>query len=141
MFKRILVALKFNSASKNALEKGINLAQVYGSYLFIFHALDYRLQNLDNEHLTLIQKTKEIEEKFEQEIKPLLDDLTNFTFKYSPADPALEVCKLAKDRNIDLIIIGCHQLMEKSCVGRIDYIGMTILEMAPCPVMLVPICD
>jgi len=26
-------------------------------------------------------------------------------------------------------------------MGRIDYIGMTILENAPCPVMLVPLCD
>jgi len=26
-------------------------------------------------------------------------------------------------------------------MGRIDYVGMTILEKAPCPVMLVPLCD
>jgi len=141
MFKRIIVALKFNSASRQALEKGVSLARIYGSDLHIFHALDYNLQNLDNNHPTLIEKSREIEQLFEQDIKPLLGDFTNFTFKYGPADPALEVCKLARNNQADLIILGCHQLAEKRCIGRIDYIGMTIMEMASCPVMLVPACD
>jgi hypothetical protein len=37
-------------------------------------------------------------------------------------------------------VLGCHQNPEKMCLGRIDYVGMTILEKAPCPVLLVPLC-
>lgn len=58
-----------------------------------------------------------------------------------PADPALATCKLAREMEADLIVLGCHQLPEKMCLGRVDYIGMTILEKAPCPVMLVPLCE
>lgn len=141
MFNRIIVALKFTSASKYALEKGIGLAKDYGADLHIFHALDYNLKNLDENDPMLIEKTNEVEQRFEKEMKPLLGDLSNYTFECTPADPALEVCKLAQKKEADLIIVGCHQLMEKSCIGRIDYVGMTILEMAACPVMLVPICE
>ena len=65
----------------------------------------------------------------------------NIWFKYRPADPALEACQLARDIRADLLVLGCHSLKEKMCMGRIDYVGMTILENAPCPVMLVPLCD
>ena len=58
-----------------------------------------------------------------------------------PADPALEVCKQAIQINADLIILGCHQLPEKLSLGRVDYIGITILEKAPCPVMLIPLSE
>ena len=141
MFNRIIVALKFTSASKYALEKGIGLAKDYGADLHIFHALDYNLKKLDENHPTIIEKTNEAEQRFEKEMKHLLGDWTNFTFECGPADPALEVCKRAQQKEADLIIVGCHQLMEKSCIGRIDYVGMTILEMASCPVMLVPTCE
>jgi nucleotide-binding universal stress UspA family protein len=141
MFNRIIVALKFTSASKYALEKGIGLAKDYGADLHIFHALDYNLKNLDKNDPMLIEKTNEVEQRFEKEMKPLLGDLSKYTFEVIPADPALEVCRLAQKKEADLIIVGCHQLMEKSCIGRIDYVGMTILEMATCPVMLVPTCE
>ena len=141
MFNRIIMALKFTSASKYALEKGIGLAKNYGADLHIFHALDYSLKNLEETDPLLIEKTNEAEQRFNKEIKPLLGDWTDFTFECCPADPALEICKLAKKKEADLIIVGCHQLMEKSCIGRIDYVGMTILEMASCPVLLVPTCE
>jgi nucleotide-binding universal stress UspA family protein len=59
-------------------------------------------------------------------------------FKCLPADPALEVCKLARNLPADIIVLGCHQLSEKISMGRLDYVGITILEKAPCPVLLIP---
>jgi nucleotide-binding universal stress UspA family protein len=53
----------------------------------------------------------------------------------------LEACKLARDIPADLLVLGCHSHKSKMCMGRIDYVGMTILENAPCPVMLVPLRD
>jgi nucleotide-binding universal stress UspA family protein len=50
----------------------------------------------------------------------------------------MEICKLARHNNCDLIILGSHQQAEKMSLGRIDYVGNTILEKAPCPVMLIP---
>jgi nucleotide-binding universal stress UspA family protein len=139
MFKRILVALKFTQASRLAVEKGSKLATEHGAELHIFHALDYRLKELDDQDPRLIEIKEKIKHSFETEVKPLLNGSKDVTFGCLPADPALEICKIAQLTNSDLIILGSHQQPEKKCMSRIDYVGMTILEKAPCPVMLVPL--
>jgi len=138
MFKRILVAYKFTPASRKALEKGIELANDYGAQIHIFHALDYRLKALNDSDPELIEKSEETKHRFQTEAKPLLNGINNVTFGCLPADPALEICKIARQDKSDLIILGSHQIPEQNCIGRIDYVGVTILEKAPCPVMLIP---
>jgi len=141
MFDRILMALKFAPASEFALVRGVELAKSHDAELHIFHAMDYALQDLDQGDPKLIETKQEVQNYYEAKIKPLLSDLENVSFKCMPADPGLEVCKQAIQLNADLIVLGCHQLPEKMCLGRVDYIGITILEKAPCPVMLVPLCE
>lgn len=141
MFRRILVALKFGPASMFALKRSLELARQNDAELHIFHALDYLLQETDENDPKFVEIKKGTERRYKNEIEPLLRDVKNVAFKCIPADPALEVCKQARNIPADLIVLGCHQLPEKMCMGRIDYVGMTILENAPCPVMLVPLCE
>ena len=141
MFERILIALKFGPASLFALRKGLEMARQNDAVLHIFHALDYLLQEADDDDPKLIKIKEETERRYKAEVEPLVGNLQKVSFECHPADPALAVCKLARNLQTDLIILGCHQLPEKMCMGRIDYIGMTILEKAPCPVMLVPLCE
>ena len=138
MFNRILMALKFAPASEFALVQGVELAKVHNAELHIFHAMDYALAELDESDSRLQEERTEAKKYYLENIKPLVEDLDNVTYKCMPADPALEVCKQAIQLNADLIVLGCHQLPEKISLGRIDYVGITILEKAPCPVMLVP---
>ena len=138
MFNRILMALKFAPASEFALVKGVELAKVHNAELHIFHAMDYALAELDESDSRLQEERTEAEKYYLENIKPLVQDLDNVIYKCMPADPALEVCRQAIQLNADLIVLGCHQLPEKISLGRIDYVGITILEKAPCPVMLVP---
>ena len=138
MFKRILVAYKFTPASRKALEKGIELANDHGARLHIFHALDYRLKSLDESAPELIEISEETKLRFQTEAESLLKGFNNVTFGCLPADPALETCKIARLDKTDLIILGSHQIPEQSYISRVDYVGMTILEKAPCPVMLIP---
>ena len=138
MFKRILVAFKFTPASRTALEKGIEIAREHGAELHIFHALDFRLQEMDISDPRRVEINQATQHRYETEVRPLLNGSNNATFGCQPADPAMEICKLARQNNYDLIILGSHQQPEKMCMGRIDYVGNTILEKAPCPVMLVP---
>lgn len=141
MFERILVALKFGPASMFALNKSLDIARKNNAELHIFHALDYLLQDLDENDPKLVEITEKTRSRYETEVAPLLGDLKNVSFKCLPADPALEVCRIARNIQADLIVLGCHQLPEKMCMGRIDYVGMTILEKASCPVILVPLCE
>ena len=138
MFNQILVALKFGPASIYALKKALDLAQVNDANLHIFHALDYTYQNTDENDPEFAEVRRITESRYRSEVEPLLDNLINVTFNCRPADPALHICKLAHNLPADLIVLGCHQLTEKISMGRLDYVGVTILENAPCPVMLVP---
>ena len=61
-----------------------------------------------------------------------------FKFGFLPTDPGLEICKIARRTQADLILVGCHDEPERKNITRLDYVGMTILEKAPCPIMLVP---
>ncbi|MGD8741174.1 MAG: universal stress protein [Desulfobacterales bacterium] len=141
MFNQILMALKFGAASEFALVKGIELAKAHDAELHIFHALDFTLNELEEDDPKRVKMVEDAHQQYDEKIKPLLADFEKGFFICLPADPAMKTCKMARDLNIDLIILGCHQLPEKMCLGRIDYIGMTILEKAPCPVMLVPLCE
>jgi len=138
MFKRILVALKFGPAGIDALKKSAELARVSNAELHIFHALDYSLQDTAENDPEYIAIKNDTEARYRGEIEPLTAGLANVMFKCLPADPALEVCRLARNLPADLIVLGCHELSEKISMGRLDYVGITILEKAPCPVMLVP---
>jgi nucleotide-binding universal stress UspA family protein len=139
MFNQILIALKFGVASEFALAKGIELARMHDAKLHIFHALDYTLNELKEDDPKRVKMVEDAHQQYDARIKPLLADFEKESFICLPADPALTTCKMARELNVDLIILGCHQLPEKMCLGRLDYIGMTILEKAPCPVMLVPL--
>jgi nucleotide-binding universal stress UspA family protein len=139
MFKRILIAYKFTPACRKALEKAVELASANGAQLRIFHALDYRLKALDGSAPELTEISEETKNRFKSEIKSLLNGFTNVTFGCLPADPALEICKIARHDKSDLIILGSHQPPKQNYFGRIDYVGITILEKAPCPVMLIPV--
>ena len=141
MFNQILMALKFGAASEFALVKGIELARLHDAELHIFHALDFTLNQLQEDDPRRIKIVEDAHQQYDVKIKPLLGDFEKGSFICLPADPALKTCKMARDLNVDLIILGCHQLPEKMCLGRVDYIGMTILEKAPCPVLLVPLCE
>ena len=141
MFNQILIALKFGAASEFALVKGIELARAHDAELHIFHALDFTLNELEKDDPKRVKMVEDAHRQYDARVKPLLADFEKGSFICLPADPALKTCKMAREMNVDLIILGCHQLTEKMCLGRVDYIGMTILEKAPCPVMLVPLCE
>ena len=138
MFQKIILAFKFSNACRSALEKAIALAMEDDAELLIFHALDYHLKDRDGQDPKLIEITQQMEHKFETEIKPHLADFPKFKFGYSPTDPGLEICKIAHSTQADLILVGCHDEPDRQSVARLDYVGMTLLEQAPCPVMLVP---
>ena len=138
MFKKIILAFKFSTACRSALEKAIKLAVENDAELLIFHSLDYRLQGMDDQDPELIKVTNQMKQKFENEIKPHLADFPKFKFGYSPTEPGLEICKIARQTQADLILVGCHDEPSRKNITRLDYVGLTILEKAPCPVMLVP---
>ena len=129
--------MKFNPAGREALARSADLARQHNAALFVVHVLDYRLQATESSQNDVSHAAAQAQELFESEARSLPEGVP-VTFKSEPGDPAMSVCRIARDVQADLIVLGCHQLSQKLSLGRIDYVGITILEKAPCPVLLVP---
>ena len=139
MFKDILIALKFSPAGLHAFKTALRMARSYDSQLHVFHALDYRLKNLDPNDPKLDEALKLVDNRIRTDLHPHLLKKEKILINYSPADPALEACRMARKIPADLIVVGCHHTHRELSMGRVDYVGMTILEKAPCAVMLIPL--
>lgn len=137
MFQRILTAMKFNPAGREALTRSAALARQHQAALYVAHILDYRLHADETSQDDVARAVGQANARFASELGHLTEGL-KVTFKSEPGDPAMSVCRLARDIQADLIVLGCHHLSQKLSLGRIDYVGITILEKAPCPVLLVP---
>ena len=138
MFKNILVALKFSPASRYALTQGIDLARHHSAQVRIFHALEYSLKDRDGDDPERRRAEQSAQARFDEEIRPLIGEFQGIEFEAFPGDPAMAICRLALETKSDLIVLGCHQHPDKASLMRVDYVGHTILEKAPCPVILIP---
>ena len=138
MFKRILMAFKFTHNCKAALAKAAQMAKDQNSELYVYHALNYRLATIDRNDPRIVEMVREANKKYEEDVRPHAGDMPIHTFECAPADPGLEICKVACRIGADLILMGSHNESEKPNLSRVNYVGMTILEKAPCPVMLIP---
>jgi nucleotide-binding universal stress UspA family protein len=139
MFGKILVALKFSPSGLNAIDLAVRLSQAHGARLHVFHALDYRLKDMSDADPKMTEILTTVRQRIETDLTPRLAGTSEVAIDYFPADPAMEVCRIAGNIGADLIVVGCHQPNRRYSLGRVDYIGMTILEKAPCAVLLVPL--
>ena len=141
MFERILIGVKFTDSTHHVLQTGVELAKIHGSALHVLHVLDYRLKLVDERDAERQRIMAEACQRFEKELSPITRDLDDVKFDCLPGDPALAVCRTARETGADLILLGCHQHPERTPLVRVDYAGSTILEKAPCPVLLVPLIE
>jgi nucleotide-binding universal stress UspA family protein len=139
MFKDILIALKFSPAGLHAFKTALQLSRSNDAQLHVFHALDYRLKNRDQDDPKLNEALKLVDDQIKTNLFPHLLEKEKKFIHYLPADPALEACRMARKIPADLIVVGCHHTHRELSMGRVDYVGMTILEKAPCAVMLIPL--
>ncbi|MGW8187768.1 MAG: universal stress protein [Desulfobacterales bacterium] len=141
MFRKILVALKFSPSGLNAVDLAVRLSQAHGARLYVFHALDCHFKSMDDADPKINAVLAAVRHRIEADLTPRLAGTSAVAIDYFPADPALEVCRIAGNIGADLIVVGCHQSHHRYSLGRVDYIGMTILEKAPCAVLLVPLIE
>ncbi|MGA8282910.1 MAG: universal stress protein, partial [Desulfobacterales bacterium] len=103
MFKRILMAFKFTPNCRTALAKAAQMAKDQNSELHVYHALNYRLATIDRQDPRIVEMVGEANKKFEEEVRPYAGDMPIHTFECAPADPGLEICKVARRIGADLI--------------------------------------
>lgn len=131
MFRNILVALKFNQSGQRALCVASEMAQRFGSGLTVVHALNYRLSGED-----LANAQEDAREHFAALSAEMPGIPPETSLVCQPGEPSMVICRVARDAGAGLVVLGCHQA--EKCLSRMDYTGMTIVEKAHCPVLIVP---
>jgi len=142
--KRILFATDFSDNSKYALTFAISFAQKYDAMLYILHVIQqpsYPLGMYAEISFDAMDKfSQSISDAVEKEMQTLKEkDLRGYG-KYEcmivHGTPFLEILRMAKEKNVELIVVGTH--------GRtgLDHVlfGSTaekVVRRAPCPVLSV----
>ncbi len=134
--ERILVAVDFSNFDQSAVNTAAAIAKRQNAWLTIIHVVphdnpsdeDYKLSRdtLTNVHHVL----KKITSKIYRQFKVKADSMTDI------GDPAEVICEVATKEDHSIIVLGTHGhsgIREK--IGSVAY---SIVEKAPCPVLVVP---
>jgi len=136
--KNILVPHDFSDTSDAAMQYAVALARTFGARLQVLHVgekaqldmpaafplkLDLSLEDAIREHLLKIMATRDF-----RELKP--------EFEVRTGTPYLEIVRCAKDRNVDLIVMGTHGrgFVAHAVMGSV---AEKVVRHAPCPVLTV----
>jgi nucleotide-binding universal stress UspA family protein len=132
VFSNILVAIDGSSASKNALEKGIDLSRKFTSGLHLLHVVRQMQVPLNP---GLMEKYEEIERQRHDFLRSAGEQTLNqakrvaqskgiesVTTIVGAGDPATEIVNYADNNAIDLIVMGSRGLgqVESMLMGSVS---------------------
>ncbi len=141
---KILFATDFSENSKWALRYALSFAKQYKGKLYILHVIqppNYPLGTYSEISFEAMDKFgRDVSEVAERDIKRLceedLEGFKNYESFLVNGTPFLEIIKMAKEKQVDMIVVGTH--------GRtgLDHVlfGSTaekVVRKAPCPVLSV----
>lgn len=138
--ERILVAVDGSKYSEMALEQALSMAKVCNSRLFAIGVTDVPSRFLG-------ELEPRLKEKLANETRQILDQVRkrieqeNISFEIIErmgSQPHELIVQEAKDREIDLVILGTHGRtgLSKLIMGSVT---QGVIGNAPCPVMVVPL--
>lgn len=142
--KHILVATDFGDASQTAFLYGRELARAFGATLHVLHVADdlsIRAAAMSGYPMDFGQLQQDLEVSARQEAQALLSDEDRIVLHaeaevVSSAAPAMAITTYARDKHIDLIVLGTHG---RGAVAHmlIGSVAERVVRTAPCPVLTV----
>ena len=140
--KKILCPVDFSDCSEHAMRYAMAFAEAYGSQLELLHVVEmpflpsYSTAGIPEIHFPLDEIKKQSRERLDK----LVEECGNERYKISGnvvvGAPFLEVVKVAKEGEFDLIVIGTHGRsgLKQMLIGSV---AEKIVRKAPCPVLTV----
>jgi nucleotide-binding universal stress UspA family protein len=143
MFGKILVPTDGSEESQKALQMAISLAKKYESKVIVLYVVSLNT----HEFADLPTISVELSQQWVGELKNIgiqvIDNIKQTVsfdgVEYSTllelGNPAVEICKVAKNENIDLIVMGSRGLgsFGKIIIGSVSN---KVLQLAECPVLI-----
>lgn len=136
--ERILVALDGSIYSEKAFDQAISMATVCNSSLFAITVVEAYPKSLMPAPAAEKQIEKEAGEFLEQiKTKAARQNVSLETIVHVGGQPHELIVKEAKERNIDLIVMGTHGRtgLKRLLMGSI---AQRVIGYAPCSVLVVP---
>jgi nucleotide-binding universal stress UspA family protein len=143
VLRRILVPVDFSKHSQQALRYGAAIADKFGAELYLLHVVQDVALFLPD----LVTVAPPVLPPFEQLSAAVRDGLTRFLAENNLAGraarmevregaPHIEIGEVAKDDNIDLIVMGTHGrgVLAHMLLGSV---AEKVVRTAPCPVLTV----
>ena len=138
--KKILCPIDHSDCSKEALKYAVSFAMKEEAKLLLLHIIDIRSFN---EELDAISKQIPDEETFEQLRIKLLDCIPEAIRDDMDVEaiviqgiPFVEIISTAKEKEIDMIVIGSHGRTGISHM-MLGSVSEKVVRKAPCPVLTV----
>lgn len=140
--KKILVPIDFSDYSKSALKFASEFTKIFNAHLFLVYVIEpiFYPPDFSMGQIALPSVNFEVDKRAKEELDKLAQTELNHSLKISTfiktGKPFIEIIELAKQENIDLIIISTHG---HSSVEHILF-GSTadkVVRKAPCPVLTV----
>lgn len=134
--KNILCPLDFSDNGDAALTYATSLAKEYGAKLHLVHVYEEAFAYVDGGFAAapIPPADKEpLREQLEATVPPQDVD---FERNFLTGTPSKELIDYAKDRNIDLVVMGTHG---RTGLGRIlmGSVAEAVVRKAPCPVLTI----
>jgi len=140
-FKKILAPVDFSEASKNGFSYAVRCAEQFGAELTLL----YVLEPMPSATFAAIPGATAYSEidfsSAEKNLRALVasarnGDTRNPSWKVRAGIPAHEIVELAKEADVDLIVIATHGYTgwKHFCIGST---AERVVRAAPCPVLVV----
>ena len=143
VYSHILLATDFSPASDTVTRQAVELCQAFKAQLSLIHVVEFMPMDLSND--MVMPQGLEIEQELMEQAKLRLQKLAKelgvdqSECFIKQGSTRREILNLAKERNVDLIVIGSHG---REGIQRL--LGSTanaVLHGAPCDVLSVRIKD
>jgi universal stress protein A len=135
---RILVPHDFSETSDAAVKYAVALARTFGAKLHLLHVGEKVQTDIATEFPLGLDASMEdaVRERLLKIVTPLEQKELKPEFEVRSGTPYIEILNYAKDREIDLIVMGTHG---RGLVGRVvmGSVAEKIVRYAACPVLTV----
>ena len=141
--KKILCPVDFSDNANHALKYALAFASVYDSEVLLLHVMPppiYSTADFAGVYELPAAAVQELADTCDTRLKNMAAEVGNdhahIATRLVSGTPFLEIIKMAKEENTDLIVIGTHGRTGMSHV-LIGSVAEKVVRKAPCPVLTV----